>query len=68
MILIEMFLTVLAVYFGIGVLFGIYFIIKGAVKIDPQLEDSKWSVRLLLLPGTIAMWPFLTSKLLKSKQ
>ena len=60
---INIFMGVLAAYFGIGLLFGIYFIIKGAAKIDPLIRDSKFKVRLLLFPGAIATWPFLVGKL-----
>ncbi len=65
---INIFMMVLAGYFGIGLLFAIYFIAQGAAKIDPLIKDSKFSVRLLLAPGAIATWPFLLGKLLKSKK
>lgn len=65
---INIFLITLSIYFGVGVIFGVYFLIKGAIKIDPLLGHSKWSVRLLLFPGTIAMWPILVSKLLKLRK
>ncbi|NER14607.1 hypothetical protein GWK08_14220 [Leptobacterium flavescens] len=65
---IDVFITVLAAYFGIGVLFGIYFFLAGARRIDPLIEDSKWTVRLLLLPGAIATWIFLLPKLFKNKK
>jgi len=56
---------ILGVYFLVGVLFGIYFVALGAKKIDPLMHDSKFSVRLLLLPGAIGLWPFLLIKLFK---
>ena len=62
---ITIFLNVLAIYFMIGLLFGLYFIFLGATKIDPQMRDSKKSVRLLVFPGVIATWPFLLKKLIK---
>jgi len=64
---INIFLTILGVYFLIGLLFGIYFLIKGATKIDPLMTDSKKKVRFLLFPGVVATWPFLILKLFKSK-
>lgn len=63
---INIFLTVLAIYFLIGLIFGLYFLFK-AGKIDPLMKDTKKKVRLLLLPGVIATWPFLVGKLFKSK-
>ena len=65
--LINIFLIILKVYFGIGFLFGIYFLLKGSKKIDPIIAKSQRKVRLLILPGIIATWPFLLSKLFKPK-
>ncbi|UII80662.1 hypothetical protein [Flagellimonas sp. CMM7] len=64
---IKAFLTVLALYFGMGLLFGLYFMFLGATKIDSIMTDSKKKVRLLLFPGVVATWPFLLGKLFKSK-
>jgi hypothetical protein len=65
--IINIFLAILGVYFLIGLLFGIYFLIKGSTKIDPLMKDTKKKVRFLLLPGVIVTWPFLIGKLFKSK-
>lgn len=65
---IHIFLSILGLYFGVGFLFGIYFFIKGASKIDSLILDSKWYVKLLLFPGAIATWPFLILKLFQPKQ
>ena len=67
-IIINIFMGILTVYFGLGLLFSIYFVIKGAPKIDPLMADSKFKVRLLLAPGAIATWPFLARNLLRSKK
>ena len=61
--IIDIFMIVLGTYFGLGLLFAIYFVIKGASRIDPIIRDSKFTVRLLLAPGAIATWPFLLRKL-----
>ncbi len=66
-IIINIFLTILGIYFAIGLLFGLYFLLKGATKIDPLMLDTKKKVRVLLLPGVIATWPFLIGRLFKSK-
>jgi hypothetical protein len=65
--IINIFITFLGIYFAIGFLFGLYFIIKGAPKIDPLMINTKKKVRVLLFPGIIATWPFLIAKLFKSK-
>lgn len=66
-IIIDIFLTILGVYFAIGLLFGLYFLFKAATKIDPLLQNTKKKVRVLLLPGVIVTWPFLIGRLFKSK-
>jgi hypothetical protein len=63
---INIFLSFLGIYFLIGFLFGILFLIK-ATKIDPLMKDTKKKVRFLLFPGIIATWPFLIGKLFKFK-
>ena len=61
------FLTILGIYFLLGLLFGLYFLFKGATKIDPIMADTKKKVRFLLFPGVVAIWPFLIGKLFKTK-
>ena len=65
--IINIFLSILGVYFLIGLLFGLYFHFKGATRIDPLMQDTKKKVRILLLPGVIATWPFLIGRIFKSK-
>ena len=67
MIIINIFLTVLGIYFLLGLLFGLYFLFKGATKIDPLMQDTKKKVRFLVLPGVIVTWPLLIGKLFNSK-
>jgi len=64
-VVISIFIGFLGIYFALGLMFGIYFFVKGATRIDPLIADSKWTVRLLLLPGSIGLWPILLAKLLK---
>lgn len=49
----------LGLYFGVGLLFGIAFVIRGAHRIDPQAEGGSWGFRLAILPGCAALWPIL---------
>ncbi len=65
-IAINVFLGILGVYFLVGLLVGIIFLLK-AKKFDPLMADTKKKVRFLLFPGVIATWPFLIGKLFKSK-
>lgn len=50
-------------YLVIGLLFGIYFVWYGATRIDPNAEHGPLAFRLLILPGSIALWPLLLGRL-----
>ena len=48
--------TVFYAYLAIGFLFGLWFVFQGAQKIDDGMKGAKAGLRLLLLPGTMALW------------
>ncbi len=58
----------IGIYFAIGLLFGIAFVTKGCVAIEPAAKDSGFRVRLLLLPGGIGLWPLLLVKWISSRR
>jgi len=60
--------SLILIYVGIGLLFGMYFFVKGAAQLDPLIKDSKWSVRLLLIPGAVGLWPLLLIRLIKKQK
>lgn len=43
----------------LGVVFAVPFLIRGVVAIDPLAAGSRWTFRLLLLPGVVLLWPWL---------
>ncbi len=66
-LIITIFLGFLGIYFGLGILFGLYFMLFGATKMDPFMKETKKRVRLLLFPGVVATWPFLLKKIFTPK-
>ncbi len=52
-------LGLLGLYFGIGLLFALAFVTLGLGRVDPNAAGAKLSVRILLIPGAMALWPFL---------
>jgi hypothetical protein len=58
-------LNAIAIYAGLGVCFGIYFIAKGAARLDPVAAHTAVGVRLIWIAGAVAVWPLLTLKLLR---
>ena len=52
----------LAIYLGVGLVFAIAFVWKGVGKIDPAAVEGTIGFRLLILPGSIALWPLLARR------
>jgi len=52
------------IYFALGLLFTIYFLITGIKTLDVATKESNWAFKLIILPGTILLWPVLLLKLL----
>ncbi len=59
--------NILAVYAGVGLLFAIPFVAKGAGKIDPSAASGTLGFRLLIIPGTVAFWPILARRWLAAE-
>lgn len=65
---VQILLYLLYAYLGLGLIFGLWFVFKGANSLDEQLHGASWRTRLLLLPGSMALWVVLLNKWLKRKQ
>ncbi len=57
-------LLVLAIglYLAIGLVFALWFVWRGVDGIDPSATQGTWGFRLLILPGTVALWPVLVRR------
>lgn len=58
----ELFLAMLAGYAACGLAFGILFLLRGVTRIDSAARGTSIGFRLLILPGTVALWPVLLHK------
>jgi len=58
----EILLIVAGGYLSIGLLFALPFVMVGAARIDPQAAQATWGFRVIILPGTILLWPLLTRR------
>lgn len=54
--------NILGVYLGVGIVFAIAFVWKGAGRVDPSAKEGSLGFRLLILPGTAALWPILARR------
>jgi hypothetical protein len=61
-------LIALATYVVIGLVVAVPFVSFGIGRVDPAAKTAPWSFRVLVLPGVIAMWPFVLSRWLSSRR
>ena len=55
-------------YLLCGLAFGIPFVLVGVAKIDPHAAHGSWGFRLLIIPGTMFLWPLLARRWLGGHQ
>ena len=55
----AIFLITLGIYLACGLVFAIPFALIGVKRIDPHATHGSWGFRLLIMPGTMALWPLL---------
>ncbi|MDX2119114.1 MAG: hypothetical protein SFY96_13120 [Planctomycetota bacterium] len=58
-------LVLVFAYAAVGVAFGAWFVTRGVIRLDPTVRTTPWSFRLLILPASAALWPYLATRLLK---
>lgn len=59
---VQILLSGLAVYLVCGVAFAMPFAAFGAKQIDPHAAHGSWGFRVLILPGTVFLWPLLAKR------
>jgi hypothetical protein len=63
----EVILLLVALYSSAGFLFAIAFITVGVGQIDPAARGTSLVFRLLILPGSMALWPCLLRAWLRAR-
>lgn len=54
--------TAMKWYLGAGVLVALAFAWRGAGAVDPAARNATLGFRLLILPGSAALWPWVLAK------
>jgi len=58
----EIIVYIAAGYAACGIAFGIFFLCVGVQRVDPNAAGAGYILRLLWLPGSAALWPFLAAR------
>jgi len=54
-------------YLAVGLLFAIPFILRWAGRLDPAAAAGTWGFRLLIVPGSVLLWPLLAARVLAAR-
>ena len=55
------------VYAAVGLAFAVAFVIRGVQRVDPAAKGAPLGFRLLILPGSAALWPLLLRRWLRER-
>lgn len=50
-------LLLAALYGCVGLLVGVWFVLHGVTHVDHASHGASWGFRILILPGSAALWP-----------
>jgi hypothetical protein len=59
---VQITLGIVGVYLAAGLVFAIPFTLAGVKKIDPHAAHGSWGFRVLIIPGTMFLWPLLARR------
>ena len=63
----EMLVRVVGAYVAAGFLFAVAFVTLGVSRVDPVAREGTLGFRLIVLPGTVALWPLLAARWWRSR-
>ena len=58
LVLAEVIVSVFEAYLTLGIVFAAMFLTRGIESFDPRVVGAPKTLRLLILPGTAAFWPW----------
>ena len=59
-------LLVISIYLGVGAVFAVAFVTRGVGAVDHNAHNAPPGFRVLILPGSAALWPVLAWKWLRA--
>ena len=66
MIVAEVTLLIALAYVLCGLAVGVPFVLRGVDRVDEAARGATVAFRLLILPGTVALWPLMAAKWIKA--
>ena len=63
----NLIVTLLGIYFAIGTVAALGFVMFGVQRIDPDARGVPVQARLLVFPGAVGLWPLILFKMLIQK-
>ena len=60
--MIEASVLVAGLYLAAGLVFGLAFVTLGVQRVDDDAKGGSVGFRILILPGTILLWPLLAAR------
>lgn len=58
---------IVLLYVGVGLVVGLFFVLRGVTRVDPAASGSPMVFRLVILPGCVGLWPVILMKWLKAQ-
>ena len=55
-------LSLFGLYLACGIIFALPFVVLGVGRIDPHATHGSWGFRVLIVPGTVLLWPLLAKR------
>jgi hypothetical protein len=66
--IVEGALFALATYLAIGAIVAVPFLIFGIGRVDQAAKGAPFAFRVLVLPGVVALWPFMLRRWRRPKR
>ena len=57
----------LGAYLACGFVFAVPFVLIGVNRFDPHAKPGSWGFRVLIIPGTMLVWPLLARRWLRGQ-
>lgn len=58
----ELIVLVCSGYVLLGLMFAVAFVVRGVTQLDPAARGTSLTFRVIIFPGSVALWPILARK------